>query len=85
MPSKQASNWPENDGHAIQMDPRDHRKTASHSGGVGSEQAKYREKQKQLIEDNKFEEAFLMDVDDVTGKWPGKYDDAILEAIDELP
>lgn len=68
-----------------QMDPADHRMTASYGGRAGSPQQLYRDKQKALIEQGLFDEAFLMDVNDVQSKFGSKYDDAILEAIDALP
>ena len=85
MPSKKASNLPESDGPAIQMDPADHRRTTSYGGGPGSANEAYRETQRCLIDQGKFDEAFLMDVDDIISKFGDKYDDAILEAIDALP
>jgi hypothetical protein len=33
----------------------------------------------------RMDDAIQMDSDDVSSKWPGKYDDAILEMIDNLP
>jgi RHS repeat-associated protein len=84
MPSKQSSPLDFDDGPAIQMDPADHRLTASYGGREGSPQQIYRDKQKALIEQGLFDEAFLMDVDDIQSKFGNKYDNAILEAIDAL-
>jgi filamentous hemagglutinin len=61
-----------NDGPAIKMDPADHRRTASNGSMPGSDV--YRNKQKALIDQGKFKEAIQMDVDDIKGKFPGKYD-----------
>lgn len=85
MPSKQASPLAEADGPAIRMSPADHRRTASYGGGPDSPQQAYRDKQRQLISEGRFDDAFLMDVDDIQSKFGNKYDDAILEAIDALP
>jgi hypothetical protein len=86
LPAKQAN--PSVDpkkGTAIQMDPSDHRRTASYGGGPGSAQQAYRDKQKALIDAGRLDDAFLMDVHDIQSKFGNKYDEAILEAIDKLP
>lgn len=85
MPSKQANPLDVEEGPAIQMEPSDHRKTASYGGRAGSPQQVYRDTQKELISQGKFDDAFLMDVDDIQSKFGSKYDNAILEAIDSLP
>lgn len=83
MPAKSASPLPEADGPAIRMDPADHRRTASY--GRGTAQDAYRARQRELIDQGRFDDAFLMDVDDIQSKFGDKYDQAILEAIDALP
>lgn len=85
MPSQQASPLSKADGPAIRMSPEDHRKTASYGGREGSPQQAYRDKQADLINQGKFDDAFMMDVDDIQSKFGNKYDNAILEAIDALP
>jgi hypothetical protein len=65
------------------MDPADHMKTAS--WGSSRSAKAYRAKQADLIEQGKYDEAFLMDVDDIQSKFGDKYDDAILEAMDAIP
>ena len=85
LPSKQASPLSEADGPAIRMSPEDHRKTASYGGRLGSPQQIYRDKQFGLIKQGKFDDAFMMDVDDIQSKFGNKYDDAILQAMDALP
>jgi RHS repeat-associated protein len=85
MPAKQASPLPHGEGPAIQMDPADHRRTASYGGGPGSPQQAYRDRQKALIDDGRFEEAFEMDVNDLRSKFGNKYDEAIEEATSALP
>jgi hypothetical protein len=67
------------------MEPADHRRTASYGGGPGSTQQAYRDRQAALIEQGQFDEAFLMDVDDLQSKFGDKYDRAILDAMDALP
>ena len=83
MPAKSASPLPEADGPAIRMDPADHRGTASY--GSGHRQDAYRARQRELIEEGQFDDAFLMDVEDIQSKFGDRYDEAILEAIDALP
>lgn len=85
MPAKQASPLSEADGPAIRMSPEDHRKTASYGGRKGSTQQAYRDKQAELIKQGRFDDAFMMDVDDIQSKFGNKYDNAILEAMDALP
>lgn len=85
MPSKQASPLSEAEGPAIRMSPEDHRKTASYGGRSNSPQQTYRDKQLSFIKEGKFDDAFLMDVDDIQSKFGHKYDDAILQAMDALP
>ena len=85
MPSKDASPLHVDDGPAIQMEPMDHRLTKSYGGRAGSRQHAYRDAQKNLIDQGRFDDAFLMDVDDIQSQFSNKYDDAILEAIDALP
>lgn len=73
------------EGPTISMEKEDHRKTAS--WGPGENSKRYREKQRQLIEDGRFRDAVQMDVDDIRSKFGEKYDDAIgemLEYVDEL-
>jgi RHS repeat-associated protein len=85
MPAKQASPLKESEGPAIQMEPADHRRTASYGGGPDSPQQAYRDIQQALLDQGRFDEAFLMDVEDIQSKFGSKYDDAIVQAIDALP
>ena len=62
------------------MEKEDHRKTAS--WGPGENSKRYREKQRQLIEDGRFRDAVQMDVDDIRSKFGEKYDDAIGEMLE---
>ncbi len=85
MPANSASELPTDDGPCIVMDYEDHRETAS--CGNSREAQEYRAKQKELIEQGKFREAFQMDVDDIRDKFGDKYDEAISKAeeyIDQL-
>lgn len=85
IPADSSSELPRTDGPAIVMEYEDHRETAS--CGNSREAQEYRAKQKELIEQGKFREAFQMDVDDIHEKFGDKYDDAIAEAskyIDKL-
>ncbi len=65
------------------MDPEDHKLTDSY--GSSAESVAYREQQKLLIEQGKFDDAFLMDVNDIQSLFGNKYDDAIWDAIDAIP
>ncbi len=85
MPADSVTELSRNDGPAIRMDKADHRETAS--CGSSREAREYRECQKDLIDEGKFDEAVQMDIDDIREKFGGKYDDAINEMlayIDEL-
>ena len=77
MPAKSTSELDENDGPAIIMEKEDHKKTASF--GNSKEAQEYRAKQKELIDEGKFDEALQMDIDDIKEKFGDKYDDAIEE------
>ncbi len=85
MPADSVTELSRNDGPAIRMDKSDHRQTAS--CGNSREARAYRERQKELIDEGKFDEAVQMDIDDIREKFGDKYDDAINEMlayIDEL-
>ncbi len=85
MPADSVTELSRNDGPAIRMDKEDHRETAS--CGNSREAREYRERQKKLIDDGKFEEAVNMDIEDIREKFGDKYDDAInemLEYVEEL-
>ena len=77
MPADSASYLDRGDGPAIKMDKDDHRETASY--GSSKEAQEYRNKQKELIDEGKFEEAVQMDIDDIKEKFGDKYDDEIAE------
>ncbi|WP_424410582.1 PAAR domain-containing protein [Pasteurella sp. PK-2025] len=74
MPSQSAGNKGTNGG-ALTMETNDHKQTASFDNIAGSKD--YRNKQKGLIANGKFQEAFQMDVDDIRRKFGDKYDDGI--------
>ena len=77
-PADSASPLEKNDGPAVVMDEADHRKTAS--CGNSKEAREYREKQKELIEQGKFEQAMRMDYKDLHSKFGNKYDAAFFKA-----
>lgn len=77
MPAKDVNGLKENDGPAIVMEKADHRQTAS--CGSSREAREYRQKQKELVDAGKFEEAMQMDIDDIHDKFGDKYDDAIAQ------
>ena len=69
-------------GPSISMSQADHKNTASFGRKAGSDQ--YRADQKALMKQGKFQEAFDMDVEDITSQFPGKYDSSIDEAQTNL-
>ena len=77
MPANDVNGLKENDGPAIVMEKSDHRQTAS--CGNSREAREYRQKQKELIDEGKFEEAMQMDIDDIHDKFGDKYDEAIAQ------
>lgn len=77
MPANDVNGLKENDGPAIVMEKADHRQTAS--CGNSLEAREYRAKQRELIEQGKFDEAMQMDIDDIHDKFGNKYDDAIAQ------
>ncbi|ATA88507.1 hypothetical protein CGC58_01400 [Capnocytophaga stomatis] len=79
MPSQYSGNKGSNGG-AITMITDDHKQTASWDNIDGSKE--YRQKQKELIEQGEFQEAFEMDVRDVREKFGDKYDEAIEQLRD---
>jgi hypothetical protein len=83
MPARSVSPLTPDQGPAIQMDPLDHRRTASH-GTQGPAGEAYRARQGQLISEGRFDDAIQMDIDDIRSKFGTKYDEAILEMIDSL-
>jgi hypothetical protein len=83
MPADSVSPLSRSKGPGILMDKADHARTASH-GSQGLAGAKYRARQKALIEQGRFDDAVQMDIDDIQSKSANKYDDAILEMIDSL-
>lgn len=70
-----------NKGPGILMDKADHQKTAS--WGRSKSAQKYRQKQNDLIDQGKMDDAIQMDIDDVRSI-DTKYDDRIMEMIDSL-
>jgi len=82
MPADSISPLARADGPAIEMDRIDHYQTASWGRSTAAQE--YRTAQQDLINQGCFDDAVQMDINDVTGKFPGKYDDAILGMIDYL-
>lgn len=78
MPANAISPLPANMGPAIQMDPQDHRLTASY--GSGPDAVMYRAEQSRLIAAGNFSGAFAMDVADIKANFGDKYDGAIAQA-----
>ena len=78
IPADSASPLEKNDGPAIVMDAADHKKTAS--WGNSAEAREYREKQREQIENGRFDRAMRMEYKDLHGKFGNKYDAAYREA-----
>ena len=74
MPSQKSGNKGATGG-AITIEIEDHKLTGSFNNKPGS--SDYRKMQEELVKQGKFGEALQMDIDDITTKFPGKYDDAI--------
>lgn len=83
MPANSVNGLPHSQGPAIFMSKADHKLTASH-GHQGLAGAKYRARQKELVDSGRFDDAIQMDIDDIRSKFGNKYDDAILQMIDSL-
>jgi RHS repeat-associated protein len=82
MPAKSASPLKAKDGPAIRMKIKDHMKTASFRSG--KKPNAYRKKQKDLINEGKFKDAFEMDVQDVKSQFGNKYNRAIKQAKKQM-
>jgi len=83
MPAKSVNGLSEDEGPAIQMDPADHAKTASHAN-QGTLGVDFRARQQKLIKSGRFGEALQMEIDDIRKQFGGKYDQAIREMIESL-
>ena len=79
MPSNDASPIARENGPSICMEAADHMKTASYSNSANARA--YRAKQKELIDQGKFDEAQKMDIDDIRSKFGTKYDKEIEEML----
>ena len=63
-----------------------HRKTKSYGGGKGSKNEAWRQKQADLIKKGEYDEAFMMEADDVLSIDNSiENNQAIFEAIDAIP
>lgn len=75
IPANSATDLSTGEGPAIVMDTPDHQKTAS--WGNSKEAQKYRNQQKQLVNEGKFKDAQQMDILDIQNKFGKKYDEHI--------
>lgn len=82
MPADCISPLNREDGPCIMMKTKDHRMTAS--CGNSKEAREYRDKQKDLISQGKFNEAAKMDIDDIHSKFGRQYDPGISQMKDYL-
>jgi len=83
MPANQSTPLRLRIGPAIQMDEVDHVAASSWGRGPGPEA--WRATQADLISQRRADEAMQMDIDDVVARFPGKYNNAIGQMIDDLP
>ena len=77
MPADSASPLPRWMGPAIKMDPMDHRQTTSYGGGANGPAYSVR---RALIAGGHTHAAFLLDVQEIRNKFPGKYDLGLAQA-----
>ncbi|MGC4944422.1 polymorphic toxin-type HINT domain-containing protein [Kribbella sp. DT2] len=82
MPANSVSPLTHGNGPSIRMEKLDHRQTAS--WGSRTSAKNYRNSQKKLIDEGRFDDAIQMDIDDIQGNFGSKYDPHILEMIDSL-
>lgn len=80
MPADSISSLERMDGPCIEMDAKDHHKTASY--GSSRDAKDYRAAQKALIENGDFEGAMKMDIEDIKEKFGSKYDHQIAEMLE---
>lgn len=80
MPAEQASPLKQENGPAIRMSATDHLLTASYGNTQAAKD--YRAAQAALIHQGKFQEAQLMDIEDIRAKFGGKYDGQIRQMMD---
>src|SRR5262249_13174315 len=79
MPADSISSLPKSEGPAIAMRPKDH--WATESWGPATKAQAYRSKQAALIAKGDFWGAMQMDIQDIEAKFPGRYRQAIDQAI----
>nr|WTB34333.1 hypothetical protein OG781_36855 [Streptomyces sp. NBC_00830] len=82
MPSNQSTSLAHPQGPSIQMDEFGHVQTSSWGRGPAVD---WQNKQADLVNSGRIDEAMQMDIDDIVTRWPGKYDNAIGEMIGDLP
>ncbi len=80
MPADSVSPYSTRKGPAVRMETKDHMDTAS--WGSSKEAKAYRAKQKELIDQGKFEEAQQMDIDNVRELFGEKYETGIQQMIE---
>jgi hypothetical protein len=78
---KQIPGWKYDAGGAMQMDYIDHR--AVHSTGSAADSLLHRAHQNQLVANGQVRDAIALDIQDITRRFPGKYDDSLREMIDK--
>lgn len=83
MPADSVSPLSHSDGPGILMDRVDHRRTGSW-GSTHTAQT-YRARQRELLDEGRFNDAVQMDIDDIQSKFGDKYDAAILQMLDAVP
>ena len=79
IPAASISSISYNDSPAITMSKADHQNTASYDSKAGARA--YRQKQNDLIQQGRFQEALQMDIEDIRFKFGNKYDQGINAVI----
>ena len=79
-PADSVSPHSTNKGPTVRIETEDHMQTAS--WGRSKKAIAYRNKQKELIDQNKFEEAQQMDIDNLRNLFSDKYDKGIQQMIE---
>jgi RHS repeat-associated protein len=83
MPQHAATPLTRYNGPAIRMTTEDHAQVSS--TGSSASARRWLSNQRELVDSGRIDEAMMNDIDDVVSRFPGKYNNAIAEMIDELP
>ncbi|MEV1062937.1 Hint domain-containing protein [Streptomyces sp. NPDC050263] len=84
MPQNTSTPIAEYSGPAIRMDKPDHRQIYSTGQGSRPEPKAWLKMQKELVASGRIDRAMMNDINDITSRFPGKYNNAIGEMIGGL-